>query len=73
MQQVHNQLWGYNYGAKENLMRVKQTLKLVLSSSVIISTIAFILFQTIPDKLISILVVEMKIIWNLHVSHLELI
>ena len=44
---------GYNYGA-EKYDRVKQTLKLVLGLSVIISTIAFILFQTIPDKLISI-------------------
>lgn len=44
---------GYNYGAK-NYKRVKQTLKIVLSSSVVISTIAFILFQTIPDKLILI-------------------
>ena len=43
---------GYNYGAKK-FDRVKQTLKIVLGSSVIISTIAFILFQTIPDKLIS--------------------
>ena len=46
-------IWGYNYGAGK-LDRVKQTLKLVLSSSVVISTIAFILFQTIPDKLILI-------------------
>lgn len=44
---------GYNYGARK-LDRVKQTLKIVLGMSVIISTIAFILFQTIPDKLISI-------------------
>ncbi len=44
---------GYNYGAKK-FDRVKQTLKIVLGSSVIISTIAFILFQTIPDKLILI-------------------
>lgn len=44
---------GYNYGA-ENYDRVKSTLKRVLGLSVIISTIAFILFQTIPDKLISI-------------------
>ncbi|MBQ2938180.1 MAG: MATE family efflux transporter [Clostridia bacterium] len=44
---------GYNYGAGK-YDRVKQTLKIVLTSSVIISTIAFILFQTIPDKLISI-------------------
>ena len=44
---------GYNYGAKK-YDRVKETLKIVLGSSVLISTIAFILFQTIPDKLISI-------------------
>jgi putative MATE family efflux protein len=44
---------GYNYGAGK-FERVKQTLKRVLGISVIISTIAFILFQTIPDKLISI-------------------
>ena len=44
---------GYNYGAKK-FDRVKQTLKIVLGSSIIISTIAFILFQTIPDKLILI-------------------
>ena len=44
---------GYNYGAKR-YDRVKKTLKIVLGCSVIISTIAFILFQTIPDKLIAI-------------------
>ncbi len=44
---------GYNYGAGKNA-RVKETLKTVLKSSLIISTIAFILFQTIPDKLILI-------------------
>ena len=44
---------GYNYGA-EKYDRVKQTLKTVLGISTLISTIAFILFQTIPDKLISI-------------------
>ncbi len=44
---------GYNYGARR-FDRVKQALKIVLSASVVISTIAFILFQTIPDKLISI-------------------
>ena len=44
---------GYNYGA-ERYDRVKSTLKRILSVSVIISTIAFILFQTIPDKLITI-------------------
>lgn len=44
---------GYNYGAK-NYGRVKKTLKIVLITSVMISTIAFILFQCIPDKLIMI-------------------
>ena len=38
---------GYNYGARK-FERVKETLKIVLGLSVIISTIAFILFQTIP-------------------------
>ena len=44
---------GYNYGAQK-FDRVRKTLKIVLGLSTIISTIAFILFQTIPDKLISI-------------------
>ena len=44
---------GYNYGAQK-YDRVKKALKIVLGSSVIISTFAFILFQTIPDKLILI-------------------
>ena len=44
---------GYNYGAKK-YDRVKQTLKIVLGSSLVISTIAFLLFQTIPNKLILI-------------------
>ena len=44
---------GYNYGAGKT-KRVKETLKYVLLTSLGISTIAFILFQTIPDKLISI-------------------
>lgn len=44
---------GYNCGAKK-FDRVKKTLKIVLGASVVISTIAFILFQTIPDKLILI-------------------
>ncbi len=46
-------IFGYNYGARK-FDRVKQTLKTVLGLSIVISTIAFILFQTIPDKLISI-------------------
>ncbi len=44
---------GYNYGA-EKYDRVKKTLKIVLITSVAISTIAFILFKAIPDKLIAI-------------------
>ena len=44
---------GYNYGA-QNYSRVKKTLKYVLGTSLIISTIAFALFQLIPEKLISI-------------------
>lgn len=44
---------GYNYGAAK-YDRVKKTLKIVLGLSVAVSTVAFILFQTIPDKLISI-------------------
>ena len=44
---------GYNYGARQ-YDRVKQTLKIVLSLSLLISTIAFILFQSIPEILISI-------------------
>ena len=46
-------IFGYNYGARK-FDRVKEALKIVLSSSLIISTIAFILFQTIPHKLILI-------------------
>ena len=46
-------IFGYNYGAKK-FDRVKTTLKMVLGLGVSISTIAFILFQTIPEKLISI-------------------
>ncbi len=44
---------GYNYGAGKN-DRVKETLKRVLGISTIVSVIAFILFQLIPDKLIAI-------------------
>lgn len=46
-------IFGYNYGAKK-FDRVKSALKIVLGLSVVISAFAFILFQTIPDKLISI-------------------
>lgn len=44
---------GFNYGAKK-LKRVKQTLVAVLSLSFLVSVVAFILFQTIPEKLIGI-------------------
>ena len=44
---------GYNYGAGK-YDRVKKTLKIVLGVSLIVGIVAFILFQTIPDKLISI-------------------
>ena len=44
---------GYNYGAGKT-DRVKKTIKTVLSCTLTVSTIAFILFQTIPDKLIAI-------------------
>lgn len=44
---------GYNYGAKQ-YDRVKKTLKIVLSVSTLVSIIAFLLFQTIPEQLIGI-------------------
>lgn len=44
---------GFNYGARK-FDRVKETLKIVLGLSIIVSTVAFILFQTIPEKLIGI-------------------
>ena len=44
---------GYNYGAK-NYARVKKTLLIVLGLSATVSTIAFTLFQTIPEKLIGL-------------------
>lgn len=44
---------GFNYGAKK-FDRVRETLKKVLFIGAAISTVAFILFQTIPDKLIMI-------------------
>lgn len=46
-------IMGYNYGA-QNYARVKKTLKYVLGLSLIVSTVAFLLFQLIPDKLIMI-------------------
>ena len=46
-------IWGYNYGAKK-FDRVKQALKIVLRISIVIMVVAFIIFQTIPDKLILI-------------------
>lgn len=42
---------GFNYGAG-NYERVKKTLKTVVVSSLIVSSIAFVLFQAIPDKII---------------------
>lgn len=42
---------GYNYGA-HHYDRVKKTLKMVIVCGLIISSITFILFQTIPDKII---------------------
>lgn len=42
---------GYNYGAQK-YDRVKKALKIVLTLSAVISAIAFLLFQLIPDKLI---------------------
>lgn len=44
---------GYNYGASK-YDRVKKTLKTVLTVNITISIISFILYQTIPDKLILI-------------------
>lgn len=44
---------GFNYGAR-NYDRVKKTLKIVLTLSFFISICAFILFQTIPEKLIGL-------------------
>ncbi len=44
---------GYNYGAGK-FDRVKKTIKTVLKCTFTVSITAFILFQTIPEKLISI-------------------
>lgn len=44
---------GFNYGAGK-YDRVKETLKKVITLSVIVGLVSFILFQTIPDKLIAI-------------------
>lgn len=44
---------GYNYGA-EKYDRVKSALKRILLICVLVSTFAFILFQTVPEKLIAI-------------------
>ena len=46
-------IFGYNYGAR-NYDRVKQTIKIVLGLSLAVSATAFILFQTIPEKLIGL-------------------
>lgn len=42
---------GFNYGAG-NYERVKKTLKIVVTSSLIISSVAFLLFQASPDRII---------------------
>lgn len=44
---------GYNYGAS-NYKRVKEALKYVIKVSLFVGLVAFILFQTIPEQLISI-------------------
>ena len=44
---------GYNYGAS-NYKRVKETLKYVIKVSLFVGLVAFVLFQTIPEQLISI-------------------
>lgn len=44
---------GFNYGAKK-YDRVKRTLKVVIMTGLIISTVAFIFFQTIPERIITI-------------------
>ena len=44
---------GFNYGARK-FDRVKQTIKIVLELSFTVSAIAFVLFQTIPEKLIGL-------------------
>ncbi len=44
---------GYNYGAS-NYKRVKETLKYVIKVSLFVGLVAFILFQIIPEQLISI-------------------
>ena len=46
-------IMGYNYGAGK-LDRVKKALKTVLVCSVTVGVVAFVLFQTIPEVLISI-------------------
>lgn len=44
---------GFNYGAKK-YDRVKKTLKIVIITGLMISAVAFVLFQTIPEKIITI-------------------
>ncbi|MBR3001972.1 MAG: MATE family efflux transporter [Clostridia bacterium] len=46
-------IMGYNYGARK-FDRVKKALKYVVGIGTVVSIFAFALFQTIPDKLISI-------------------
>ena len=42
---------GYNYGAQK-YDRVKKTLKTVILAGLVVSTFTFLLFQTVPDKII---------------------
>ena len=44
---------GFNYGARK-FDRVKKTLKIVLALSFTVSTVAFVLFKTIPEQLIGL-------------------
>lgn len=46
-------IFGYNYGASKN-DRVKETLKIVLTLSFIVSLLALILFQVFPIQIISV-------------------
>lgn len=46
-------IWGYNYGARQ-YDRVKKTLKIVMTISVIVMVIAFIIFQLFPMAIVSI-------------------
>lgn len=46
-------IFSYNYGAK-NYQRVRSTMRLVLQTSIIISTIAFLVFVFFPQELIKL-------------------